>query len=102
MECWGKAITRDSPLADTAEGRRILGRIEAFENWSAENDVALDPFLTRYDVHSTIRETTQRIVRLPTMALAEYENGSLAYVTPHAGDEIETVTQRLETLENGS
>jgi hypothetical protein len=96
---WGTAVTHDSPLAETEAGEEVLGRVAAFEGWAADEGVSLDRFIQRDEVHSTIRDTTQTVIRLPAMMIAEYEDGELQHVTPHERDDVVTVQDRLESLE---
>lgn len=44
--------------------------------------------------------TSQRVTRLPAMALAEYEAGELRHLTPNeTADGVETVNGRVESLD---
>lgn len=98
---WGNAVTHDSPLAQTEAGDRVLGRVAEFEQWAADEGLSLDQFIQRDEVHSTIRDTTQTVIRLPAMMIAEYENGKLQTVTPHEHDDgVVTVQDRLDSLED--
>lgn len=96
---WGNAVTHDSPLAQTEAGEEVLGRVAEFEQWAADEGVSLDRFIQRDEVHSSIRNTTQTVIRLPAMMIAEYEDGELQHVTPHErDDEVLTVQDRLDSL----
>ena len=97
---WGNAVTHDSPLAGTDAGEAVLGRVAEFEQWAADEGVSLEQFIQRDVVHSTIRDTTQTVIRLPAMMIAEYEDGELQHVTPHERDEVVTVQDRLDSLED--
>ena len=80
-----------------------LGRVAEFEQWAADEGVSLERFIQRDEVHSTIRDTTQTVIRLPAMMIAEYEDGELQHVTPHERDDgVVTVQDRLESLEDGT
>ena len=97
---WGNAVTHDSPLAETEAGEELLERVAEFEQWAADETLSLDRFIQRDEVHSTIRETTRTVIRLPAMMIAEYEEAELQTVTPHEHDDgVVTVRDRLDSLE---
>ena len=100
VHVWGREIAPDSAAAGTESGRRVLDRIEAFETWARRADVSLASFFRTREVHSEITGRDYRTIVLPGMALAEYRDDTLAYVTPCSDDgQMTTVTDRLETLE---
>lgn len=101
VSVWGHAVTKDSPLASTDAGERVLDRVAAFEEWAADAGVSLDRFIQREQVHSQLRETTQTVIRFPAMTVAEYVDGELVSVTPHETDTgVVSVQDRLDTLED--
>lgn len=93
MRLWGKRIRPNTPEARTEVGREVLERVEQFRAWARDEDRSLRPF-----VQDRARGDEMEVL-LPTMALAEYRNGDLAFVSPCADDEEGfTVFDRLEAL----
>jgi len=93
----GECVCPESSTADTAVGRRLLRRYEAFEEWADERDRELVGFRER-DTESLLTETTVTGIVFPQMVLAEYCEGRLDFVAPSRdGTDQTTVRDRLET-----
>jgi hypothetical protein len=93
VSMWGDRVSRSGPDARTDAGRRILDRVTGFENWARANDASLSPFFDE-------TESSTGGVALPTMALAEYEDGDLRFVAPCTSRRVGyTVVDRLDALE---
>lgn len=87
---WGDAlpVEGDHPLVD---------RVAAFRSWADDADVTLVS-VERARTGSLV-DDPQTVWTLPTLALAEYHDGTLVAVTPHERDgAIHTVGDRLATL----
>ncbi|WP_262180629.1 HTH domain-containing protein [Haloarcula laminariae] len=99
---WGKQIAPESAAANTEEGRYILNRVAEFKQWALSNNVSLESFYQRTEVDSEAADSAHEAMVLPVMGLAEYDGDELAHVAPCAdGEDVHTVTDRLETLEAG-
>ena len=99
---WGKQIAPESAAAGTDEGRYILNRVAEFKQWALSNNVSLESFYQRTDVDSEAADSAYEAMVLPVMGLAEYDGDELAHVAPCTdGEDVHTITDRLETLEAG-
>ena len=80
--------------------RRIESRLEAFETWAARTGRQLEPFFRSTRVESSITGESRDVWRLPTIAVAEFdENDDLLHVAPcRDGERTIDVFDRLETL----
>ena len=95
---WGKALRTGGPLAGTAYQREILTHLREFREWAARHDVSLERAFEERDVTSAVTEESYRVVDLPTICLAVYEEGTLAGVYPcHDGDRARSVLEYLES-----
>jgi len=99
VSVWGRQISLSTTAAGTNEGQAILERIGAFRSWARSTGGTLEPFLKTREATSSITGETHTALVLPTMLLAEYHDGELVHVAPHADDDaVTTVADRLETL----
>jgi hypothetical protein len=99
---WGKQIAPESAAANTEAGRYILNRVAEFKQWALSNNVSLESFYQRTTVDSEVTGESHDAMVLPVMGLAEYDEDELAHVAPCTnGDDVHTITDRLETLEAG-
>lgn len=99
IEVWGERLATDGPVVETAAGRSLHDRLDEFRTWSEEEGVSVDRFFPVREIDSEITGTSQRVISLPVMALAEYEDGELEHFTPNeSGNTVETVRERLATL----
>ncbi len=93
----GECVCPESSTADTAVGRRLLRRHEAFEQWAETADRELVGFRKR-DTESLLTGTTVTGIVFPRMVLAEYRDGQLHFVAPSRDGNAQTaVRDRLET-----
>lgn len=96
---WGRSFDPTGPAAATDPGRALANRLEAFRRWAAENDASFDPFFRPRTVEGLAGEACTR-VDLPTVALAEYRDGDLAFVSPcRLGGRYRPVLERAERAE---
>jgi hypothetical protein len=94
----GDCVCPAAETARTEAGQRLLGSYEAFEDWARARSRDLVGFEHR-EVESTLIGSPEPVtgVVFPRMALAEYRDGSLAFVAPSAnGVERTSVADRLE------
>ncbi len=78
---YGRSFDPTGPAAATDPGRALADRIAAFRRWAAENDASFGPFFRAQAVDRLAGGSCTR-VDLPTVTLAEYRDGDLAFVTP--------------------
>lgn len=98
VSVWGDEIVRDGPSSETEMGRYVRDRLAEFQDWAAAEGVSIDRFYQTLTIDSELTGTTFERTTLPIMALAEYEDDDLVYLTPHEGDEVESVVDRLDVL----
>jgi hypothetical protein len=99
---WGKQIAPESAGAHTEEGEYILNRVAEFKQWALSNNVSLESFYQRQSVENETSADSYDAMVLPVMGLAEYEDGELRHVAPCTdGDEVHTITDRLDRIERG-
>ena len=95
---WGRSFDPTGPAAATDPGRALADRLDAFRRWAAENDASFGSFFRTRPVRRLTGETYTR-VDLPTVTLAEYRDGELAFVAPcRLGDRHHTALDRAERL----
>jgi len=93
VRLWGKRVRPNTPEARTEVGRTVLERVELFRDWARNEDRSLRPF-----VQDRSRGKEFEVL-LPTMALAEYRDGDLVFVSPCTdAEEGHTVFDRLDAL----
>ena len=97
---WGDGLIPESNASRTAPGQRINGFVEEFRRWATTAGVVIEPFFPSERANSKNRDEEWTHLRVPTMTLAEYEDGALQFVS-HCldGDIVITVLDRLDTLE---
>lgn len=98
---WGRSFDPTGAAAGTDPGRALADRLRAFRQWAAENGASFGPFFRARTVDRLTGETYTR-VDLPTVTLAEYLEGELAFVAPcWLGEHHHTVLDRAERLAAG-
>ncbi|GAB3022666.1 hypothetical protein GCM10025298_07990 [Natronobiforma cellulositropha] len=79
--------------------RESVATLEAFERWAEAADRTLEPCFRTREAVSTITGESTVVCRPPTVALAEYHDGDLAFVAPSRADEaVVDACTRLEAL----
>lgn len=99
MTVWGERVVPDSVAAETATGESVLNTIEQFQSWAAAHGVSVDQFYPEQTVESAITGEEFTAISLPVVAMAEYVDGRLHHVTPHEGETVQTVLDRLDALD---
>lgn len=98
---YGRSFDPTGPASVTDQGRALADRIGAFRQWADENDASFGPFFRTRTVERLTGETCVR-VDLPTVTLAEYRGGELAFVSPcRLGERHHTVLDRARRLAAG-
>lgn len=78
---WGRSFDPTGPAAATDTGRALADRLESFREWAAVNGASFGPFFSAHTVERLTGGAYTR-VELPTVTLAEYRDGDLAFVSP--------------------
>lgn len=103
VHIWGEEISLSSSAVETARGKAVLERISEFRQWANRNEVSLDRFFENRERTSRLTGKEQTTLRLPGLAMAEYEGDELEAVTPHIREgSVRTVSDRLAMLSNGT
>jgi hypothetical protein len=98
---WGRSFDPTGAAAATDPGRALAGRLEAFRRWAAENGASFGRFFRPRTVDRLTGDVGTR-VDLPTVTLAEYRDGELAFVTPCRLDgRFHTVQGRADRIAAG-
>lgn len=99
---WGERIAPDVARR-TATGQRLLERLRAFQSWERDASASLPAFDWRRDVTHQATDESYPVIVLPTMALAEYVDGSLAHVAPCIREgTCHSVADRVAALADGT
>jgi hypothetical protein len=99
IDVWGRQVGLSSAAARTDAGRYVLDRVESFREWAAETGRSIESFFETRRVESEITDEKYVALVLPSLSLAEYRDGDLAYVAPCSdGGEVTTVPDRLDVL----
>lgn len=98
---WGRCFDPTGPAADTTVGRALADRLESFREWAAANGASFGPFFRTRTVRQLTGQTCTR-VDLPTVALAEYHDGELAFVAPcRIDDRYHHILDRVRAIVEG-
>lgn len=99
VDVWGDQIPV-SATEQTAVGRELRHLVETFHAWAADHDVSIDSFFPCELVRSQFTGETYTRIGLPAMALAEYVDDELRFVSPYRdGETVQTVSMHVESLE---
>lgn len=97
---WTKAIRLHGPLEGTAYYERVFDHVEAFEAWADEESVELNSGFKIEALDCEITDETYRVLSLPSICIAVYENGELCAVYPHSTpDGCRTASRCLTEIE---
>lgn len=101
VRVYGRSFDPTGQAAATEPGRALADRLEAFREWARESDASFGPFFRARTVERLVGETCTR-VDLPTVTLAEFRGGDLAFVAPcRIGDRHYGVLDRVRGLAAG-
>lgn len=99
VHVWGREIGLSTTAVETDSGRSILDTVGEFRAWAEQNDISLERFYESRTRVSGLTGEEFTTLRLPMVALAEYEDGDLVSVTPHERESgVRTVDDRLDRL----
>lgn len=97
---WGEEVRADGDAVErTAIGRHVLDSLASFRAWAADNDASVSRFYETRPVERGLLGEEYTVTTLPVVAMAEYGDGDLQYVTPHEMEgTVRTVRDRLDVL----
>jgi len=100
VDIWAKAIRTRGPLEGTAYYQRVFDHIEAFQQWADDESVQLNSAFNIESVDCEITGETYRVLSLPSICIAVYEDDDLCAVYPHSTDEtVQTASSCLKELD---
>src|SRR6056297_3914947 len=103
VNVWTKAIRIAGPLEGTTYYRRVFDHFTTFQQWAVTESVALRSAFNVEVVDCEITGETYRVLSLPCLCLAVYEDSKLCGVYPHVdGDTTRTIRHCLDQLEASS
>ena len=83
INVWTKAIRIAGALEGTTYYQRVFDHFTAFQQWAVRESVALKSGFNMESVDCEITDETYRILSLPCLCLAVYEDDELCAVYPH-------------------
>jgi hypothetical protein len=99
VRVWGTEVGFSTTAVETVEGESILDTVGEFRAWADHNGVSLEPFYEDRTRVSGLTGEERATLRLPVLALAEYDDGDLVSVTPHEREcGVRTVEDRIAML----
>ncbi|MEA1930294.1 MAG: HTH domain-containing protein [Euryarchaeota archaeon] len=103
VNVWTKAIRIAGPLEGTTYYQRVFDHFTAFQQWAVKESVALKSAFNVEEVNCEITDETYRVLSLPCLCLAVYEDDELRGVYPHTDSETtRTINHCLDRLEASS
>lgn len=100
VRVWGERVGLSTTAVETNRGQELLERIGTYRGWANRNGVSLEPFFESSATTSRITGEEYTTLRLPVIAMAEYEDGEVVHVTPHENEGgVSTVDDRLDRFE---
>lgn len=93
VHVWGDAVATDSALAKTDAGKGVRTLVASFRQWALAENVSVEQFFEKREVSSSMTGDSYSALTLPSVAIAEYEDGELVGMGPH-DDGTDTVTVR--------
>lgn len=103
-EMWVKKLyvdADDSPIAAEEQTRRPLSMYKEFSEWAEQAGYSLEPAFSTQTVDSLITDTRGKVLRLPIVCLAAYDDdGNVIDVAPRSSEreDVYTVEDFLEKL----
>lgn len=95
---WGDRLPPESAAGRTPTGQRLRETVTQFQQWATESGMSLGSFLTG-TVRSELADEEYTCIQFPMLTLAEYEDGTLQFVSPCSDDDASyTIHDRLDAL----
>lgn len=99
VHVWGHQVSLSTAAAKTDAGQFVLNRVEQFREWAKETGRSIGSFFETRRVESEIMDEEYAALVLPSLTLAEYRDGDLAFVAPCSdGGSVCTVEDRIDDL----
>jgi hypothetical protein len=96
---WGSRTCLSSPVSRTEMGQTINACLADFTEWARENGKTLRPCFETTEVSSELADEEFTAVILPIMALVEYGEDGIQFVSPCSdGTQVYTVRDRVDRL----
>ncbi|ATW87570.1 hypothetical protein halTADL_0772 [Halohasta litchfieldiae] len=103
VQIWAKEIRISGPLEGTSYYQRVFDHFTAFQQWANAESVGLHSAFKIQSLDCEITDENYRVVTLPSVCLAVYEEAELNAVYPHVDDgTVQTVGSCLDSLEETS
>lgn len=102
VQVWGKRVGLDTVDAETDHAREVVETVDSFREWADRNDLSVGTFFETRRVDNRITDDSYTALELPSMAMAEYRDGDLEWVSPCLDPETGAtypVHDRVETVE---
>lgn len=100
VQVTGRKVCPESATAATEPGQFLLERVASFHAWADRTGRSISSAFVRHEGVSGIDGSDHSGVTFPTMALAEYADDDLRFVSPAVeGATVHTVGDRLDVLE---
>ena len=103
VNIWTKEIRISGPLEGTGYYENVFDHLKSFQEWADEESVLLNSGFRIQSVNCEITGETYRVLTLPSLCLAVYEDDDLCAVYPHSDDDtVKTISNCLNRLEAGN
>lgn len=101
VRLWPRAVSLD--LMRKADESRAVDAVREFERWAAQCGRYLSPCFEVSTTHSVITDESDRLLVLPVLCMAVFNNGSLVDVAPSSdGDTVRSVEDLLAHIARGA
>lgn len=87
IHAWSKEIRIRGPLEGTGYYQNVFDHVKAFQRWADEASVQLNSAFKQQSVDCEITGETYRVLSLPSICIAVYEDGELCAVYPHSTED---------------
>jgi hypothetical protein len=98
---WGNRVPMGADTAGADHAAHVEATVAAFEAWAEATGRSVEQFFRRQVVDSAFDGAPYIALVVPTMVLAEYDDGELVHVSPCSDRKcraFESVSDRLATL----
>lgn len=96
---WGNRLPPESSVGQTTTGLRFHDTVKQFRQWATATGISLESFFPTETIRSEFTDEEYTCIRFPILTLAEYEDGTLQFVSPCSDeDTCYTIQDRLNAL----
>lgn len=97
---WGNRLPPESSAGQTTTGQRLHETVKQFRQWAAGSEMSLESSFPTETIRSEVTEEEYTCIRFPMLTLAEYQDGTLQFVSPCSDEDTRyTIHDRLNALE---